>query len=111
MHAENQHDMLLTLITQERARSVFEDMRNDLQVETFETTGGWFERFKKQLWLPNIKMSWEAAGAVTLATNEYPAELKKLAATNLSRYLMLKRLAWSVFLFFSYLCMKISLFC
>lgn len=78
----NKNIPVSTKIIQEKALSLFNDIRNkDCELnanESFTASRGWFARFKARSKLHNIKLSGEAASADTEAAGAFPATLEKI---------------------------------
>ncbi|UYV77412.1 CENPBD1 [Cordylochernes scorpioides] len=77
---------LSKMVIQKKARSLFDDIKgkvvsddnaNGSENETFESSQGWFERFKVRANLHSITLKGEAASADITAAERYPTEFKK----------------------------------
>ncbi|XP_067943121.1 tigger transposable element-derived protein 1-like [Watersipora subatra] len=73
---------LSLLLIQEKAKSIFEDVKakagESAAEETFSASCGWFSRFKKRANLHNVSVSGEAASADTEAAERFPQVLKEI---------------------------------
>ncbi|XP_067947153.1 tigger transposable element-derived protein 1-like [Watersipora subatra] len=73
---------LSLLLIQEKAKSIFEDVKakagESVAEETFSASCGWFSRFKKRVNLHNVSVSGEEASADTEAAERFPQVLKKI---------------------------------
>ena len=69
---------LSTRNIQEKAKSLYEDLRSKSEIEVledFKASAGWFNRFKKRSNLHNIKITGEASSADEIAAISFPKQL------------------------------------
>lgn len=78
----DKHIPVTTRIIQEKAKSLFGDLKQKASEEeigqTFNASQGWFERFKKRFRLHSLKLTGETAGADSKAAEEFPPKFKQI---------------------------------
>lgn len=68
---------IINVIIQDLYEDLMSEHDESSEKETFSTSKGWFERFKRHI-LHDIKVSGEATSADTGVVNNYPLVLKKI---------------------------------
>ena len=76
---QHQHCVSLSLmLTQEKTESLYEDLKQKHSREPFNSSHGWFHRFKTRTNLHNIKVSGKEASADMVAAWEFLEALQEI---------------------------------